>query len=245
MTDELEFDNRNRMKISEIAADKAFREVSATWFERASRYEYSYHFKWLGRPIIQFPQDMVALQEVIWDTKPDLIIETGIARGGSLVFMASMLELLGGDGLVVGIDIDIRSHNRRALEEHFLFHRMHLIEGSSTDPDVTDQVESIARDRDRVMVVLDSNHTANHVAAELDAYAGLVTKGSYLVVMDTVIEEMPPTFSTGRPWSPGNSPMTAVDSFLSGNDRFEIDEMIPAKLQLTVAPRGYLRCIEN
>lgn len=244
MNDEREFEERNRAKIAEIAADEVMRELSASWFQRASRHEYSYHFKWLGRPIIQFPQDIVALQEIIWDSKPDLIVETGIARGGSIVLLASLLELLRNDGLVVGVDIDIRAHNREALEDHFLFHRMHLIEGSSVDPSVVAEVNAIASDRDRVMVILDSDHTGGHVAAELDAYSDLVTPGNYLIVMDTVIETMPREFSANRHWSPGNSPMTAVDAFLVRNDRFELDETIPAKLQLTVAPRGYLRCVK-
>jgi cephalosporin hydroxylase len=198
----------------------------------------------MGRPIIQYPQDIIAMQEIIWSVKPDLIIETGIAHGGSLVFYASMLELLGGDGIVLGVDIDVRAHNRQGIESHPMAKRIRMIEGSSTDPAVIAMVADHARSRSRVLVTLDSNHTHEHVSLELQAYSPLVTVGSYLVVFDTVVEHMPKSMFPDRPWGPGDNPMTAVRQFLLSNDRFVIDRDIEQKLLLTVAPEGYLRCIK-
>lgn len=245
MSDEVEFTRHNRQVIQRMADDDVLTSLSTQWFERASTHEYSYHFSWLGRPIIQFPQDIVALQEIIWDVEPDLIIETGIARGGSIVFLASMLQLLGGDGLVVGIDIDIREHNREALESHRLYPRMRLIEGSSVAPEVLREVEHLVDNASKVMVILDSNHTHEHVADELVAYSPFVTRDSYLVVMDTVVETMPEEFSANRPWGPGDNPMTALRAFLETTDRFVLEPEIQNKLQLTVAPNGYLRCVRD
>ncbi len=201
--------------------------------------KYSYNFSWLGRPIIQYPQDMIAMQEILWDVRPDLIVETGIAHGGSLVYYASLCELMG-HGHVVGIDIDIRAHNRVAIEAHPMFRRISLLEGSSTDAAIVSQVEVMAAGK-RVLVVLDSNHTHEHVLAELRAYAPLVSVGSYCVVFDTVVEDLPPGLYPDRPWDVGDNPKTAVREYLRGDDRFEIDRDIEAKIQITVAPGGYLR----
>ena len=207
--------------------------------------KYSYNFTWLGRPIIQFPQDMIALQEIIWQIKPDLIIETGIAHGGSLILYSSMLELLGGDGQVLGIDIDIREHNRVEIEKHSMFKRITMIEGSSVDEKIAQQVHDFARDKKQILVVLDAMHTHDHVLKELELYSPLVTKGSYIVVFDTIIEDMPEDFFPDRPWGKGNNPKTAVWEFLKNNKRFEIDKMIENKLLITVAPGGYLKCISS
>ena len=209
----------------------------------SARYEYSYHFTWLGRPIIQFPQDILAVQEIIWTVRPDLIVETGIARGGSLILSASMLELIGGAGLVVGVDIDIREPSRLAIERHPLAHRIRMIEGPSTASEVADAVHEIARGRERVVVLLDSNHTHDHVLRELELYSPLVQPGSYLIVFDTVIEEMPAGSFPDRPWDVGNNPATAVRAFLEQNHRFEVDQAIERKLLISVAPGGYLRCV--
>lgn len=216
--------------------------LSFDWFLASARARYSYQFTWLGIPIIQYPQDIVAVQELIWSVKPDLVIETGIAHGGSLILSASILELLGGDGRVVGVDIDIREHNRVAIEAHPMFRRIEMIEGSSIDPGIVARIRSLAEDRERVMVFLDSNHTHDHVLAELEAYQALVTPGSYLVVFDTVVEDMPEEFYPDRPWGPGDNPKTAVHQFLAGNDRFEIDTGLEQRLGITVAPDGYLKC---
>ncbi|MDA0587379.1 MAG: cephalosporin hydroxylase family protein [Planctomycetota bacterium] len=232
-------------QIAAMAADPQVQELKRGLFNKACDYRYSYNFKWLGRPIIQFPQDMVAIQEVIWDTKPQLIIETGIAHGGSLILSASLLELLGGDGRVLGIDIDIRPHNRKAIEAHPLAKRIDMIEGSSTDDSTADQVRAAAEGKSPVMVILDSNHTHEHVLRELQLYAPLVTKGCWLLVFDTVVEEMDPDAFPDRPWGVGDNPLTAVHEFLKTTDRFELDREIENKLLLTVAPGGWLRCVKD
>lgn len=190
------------------------------------------------------------MQELIWTIQPDLIIETGIAHGGSLIFSASMLELnaaCGGpeNGEVLGIDIDIRAHNREAIEAHPMFKRITMIQGSSIAPEVIEEVRARAVAKHRVLVCLDSNHTHDHVLAELKAYAPLVSVGSYCVVFDTAIEEVPAAMSANRRWGRGNNPMTAVREFLKTTDRFEIDQHIPSKLLITVASHGYLKCVKE
>ncbi len=210
-----------------------------------SRYNYSYNFTWLDRPVIQFPQDIIAMQEIIWKIKPDLIIETGIARGGSLIFYASMLELIGNNGIVVGIDVDIRQHNKAEIEKHSMFKRIVLIEGSSTDPSIIEKVGNFTKKKTKVLVVLDSNHTHEHVLKELNLYSSFVTKGSYLIVLDTIIEDLEDDFFSEKPWGKGNNPKTAVKEFLKNTGRFEVDKDIENKLQITVAPDGYLKCIKD
>jgi cephalosporin hydroxylase len=238
-----EFEDRNLVLTAAMEADVDLRTMSREWMIHSARYEYSYHFTWLGRPIIQFPQDILAVQELVWSVRPDLIVETGIARGGSLILSASLLELLGGDGLVVGIDIDMRRPNREAIESHPLAHRVRIVEGSSTAPEVLRAVEALASGRDRVMVMLDSNHTHDHVLAELELYSPLVKSGSYLIVFDTIIDEMPAGSFPDRPWDVGNNPATAVRAFLDRNNRFEVDQDIEKKLLISVAPGGYLKCV--
>jgi cephalosporin hydroxylase len=240
-----EFEKRNQEFVRRMAADEPLRELTKEWFVASSKHEYSYHFSWLGRPIIQFPQDIIALQEIIWKVKPDLIIETGIARGGSLIFSASMLELAGGDGQVLGVDIDIRAHNREEIERHPMYKRITMIEGSSVDEDVVAQVRDFARGKQSVLVILDSNHTHEHVLRELEFYSPLVTSGSYLIVYDTVIEDMPEELCADRPWGKGDNPKTAVREFLRSNDGFVVDDEITGKLLITVAPEGYLRCVRD
>ncbi len=229
--------------IAGLKSDVDLHAFSRIWVREVSRYKYAYNFTWLGRPVIQFPQDLMALQEIIWQTRPDLIVETGVAHGGSLIFHASMLELLGGDGLVVGIDIDIRAHNRVEIERHPLSKRIVLLQGSSLDQTIVSQAFDLARGRQRVMVVLDSNHTHDHVLQELQLYSPLIRPGGYLIVLDTAIEDMPADAFPDRPWGKGNNPKTAVHEFLKTNNRFVIDSDIEAKLVITVAPDGYLKCI--
>ncbi len=238
------FLEQRKKNIEKMSHDKLINDTTNNWFTTVSDYQYSYNFDWLGLPIIQFPQDMVAIQEIIWKTKPDVIIETGVARGGSLVLSASILHLLNSNGIVVGVDIDIRSHNRKAIEEHPLSFRINLIQGSSVDFDVVEQVKSFIKPEHKVMVILDSNHTHQHVLDELKLYSPLVTKDCYLVVMDTVVEDMPDDYFPDRPWGRGDNPKTAVHEFLKSNDRFEIDESIHNKLLITVAPVGYLKCVK-
>jgi len=216
-------------------------DAAKSFMKESTLPKYSYNFTWLGRPIIQYPQDMIAMQEIIWQVKPDLIIETGIAHGGSLIFHASMLELLGGDGQVLGIDIDIREHNRVEIVKHPMYKRITMIQGSSVDENIAKQVHDFSKDKKQILVVLDSMHTHEHVLKELEFYSPLVTKDSYLVVFDTIIEDMPEDFFPDRPWGKGNNPKTAVWEFLKTNDRFEIDKEMENKLLITVAPDGYLR----
>lgn len=207
--------------------------------------KYSYNFTWMGRPVIALPQDMIAMQEIIWEVKPDLIIETGVAHGGSIVYYASLLELIGQEGQVVGIDIDIRQHNRTLIEAHPMYKRITLIEGSSISPQIVKQVSEIASSKKKVMVCLDSNHTHEHVLQELKLYSPFVSKGSYCVVFDTVIEDMPDDYDWGvRPWGKGNNPKTAVWEFLRTHDEFEIDKIIDNKLLISVAPDGYLKRVK-
>jgi len=242
--------------ILNMNADGVLQKMSLDWGVSSSKYNYTYNFQCLGRPIIQYPQDMVMVQELIWRIKPDLIIETGIAHGGSIILSASMLALLDledsiisgtllnprkSNRLVLGIDIDIREHNRKAIEEHPMFTRIEMIEGSSIDKNIINKVKTISKNYQTVLVVLDSNHTHDHVFAELNAYANLDTKDSYCVVFDTVIEDMPAGSFPDRHWGPGDNPKTAVWEFLKTHPEFEIDTSIHNKLLITVAPDGYLK----
>ena len=216
------------------------------WFKTSVIEKYSYNFRWMGIPIIQYPQDIVAMQEIIYELKPDLIIETGIAHGGSIVFYASLLELNAIDGgpknaIVVGIDIDIRAHNLAKLEKHSMFSRMVLLEGSSVSEDIIKKVHEIAKGFNKILVILDSNHTEEHVLAELRAYSNLVSRGSYCVVFDTAIEDLPDELHSERSWGKGNNPKSAVFKFLAENANFKIDKTIDDKIQISVAPSGYLK----
>lgn len=247
----LPYDAARANEMSSHLASDAMRMLQS-----AATYGYSYNFSWLGRPIIQFPQDIVAMQELIWAIKPDLIIETGIAHGGSLIFSASMLALLdmcdaiesgitldikSSKRKVLGIDIDIRAHNRAAIKAHPMASRILMIQGSSIAPEVVEQVKQVAKDYQRILVCLDSNHTHAHALAELEAYALLTSVGSYCVVFDTVIEDMPAEMFPDRPWGPGDNPKTAVWEYLKMHPEFEIDKSIQHKLLITVAPDGYLK----
>ena len=251
-----DFKEECRKEVASQGKDAALKDVTLQWLIKANRHKHSYHYEWCGRPIIQYPQDIVAMQELIWSVKPSLIVETGIAHGGSLVFSASMLALLDlcnqhvssigtrrrqPGRKVLGIDIDIRSHNRAAIEAHPLTSYIEMIEGSSIAPEVISQVKAIARQHQSVMVCLDSNHAHAHVLAELEAYASLVTAGSYCVVFDTIVEEFPPESCEGRPWGPGNSPKTAVHEYLKNHPELHIDRQVQDKLLITVAPDGYLK----
>jgi len=232
-------------RISDMASDEELAALAHRLFLKSCEYRYSYNFAWLGRPIIQYPQDVLAMQEIIWRVKPDLVIETGIAHGGGLIFYASMLELLGADGKVVGIDVDIRRPNLIEIQRHPMAKRAILIEGPSTDEDVVKKVYEFAEGRRQVLLALDSNHTHQHVLKELELYSPLVRAGSYAVVFDTVIEDMPEGSFPDRPWGKGNNPKTAVREFLRYNDRFVVDHEIDSKLLITVAPGGYLKCIKD
>ena len=250
-----QFQQERRKRVQSYAEDASFLGASSKWLEASMRRKYVYNFDWMGRPIIQYPQDMVAVQELIWNVRPDLIIETGIAHGGSLVLSASMLALQDlcdaievGTTIdprvsrrkVIGVDIDIRPHNRQAIEAHPMASRISMIQGSSVDPTTVARVREAARGYERVMVFLDSMHTHDHVLAELEAYSDLVSVGSYCVVFDTFVEDMPPDLFPDRPWAPGNNPRTAVEDFLKRHPAFRLDRQWEAKLQVTVAPGGFL-----
>lgn len=250
------FDFEVKKRIDKNSQNQDLISVATEFMVESTLPKYSYNFRALGRPIIQYPQDMVAMQEIIWEVKPDLIIETGIAHGGSLIMSAAMLALLdicdataSGETLdprnpkrkVLGVDIDIRAHNRQAIEAHPMAARIEMIQGSSIDPAIITQVKNIAKDYQIIMVCLDSNHTHDHVLAELEAYAPLTSVDSYCVVFDTVIEDLPDDMFSDRPWNPGNNPKTAVWEYLKSHQEFEIDTNIQHKLLITVAPDGYLK----
>jgi cephalosporin hydroxylase len=247
-------------RVGAVASNTQLRKAADNFMRSSVAAMYSYNFAWQGRPIIQYPQDMAAMQELIWQIKPDLIIETGIAHGGSLIFSASMLALLDmceaietGANLdpkqskrkVIGIDIDIRPHNRTAIEAHPMASRIQMIQGSSIAPEIIEQVRQAAQGYQRVLICLDSNHTHKHVLAELNAYADLTSVGSYCCVFDTIVEEMPKSMFPDRPWGPGDNPKTAVWEYLKLHTEFEIDKSIQHKLLITVAPDGYLKRISK
>lgn len=240
---EKEFKKDRQKYIAMQEADKGVWKIARNFLTKTFPYKHSYNFDWFGRPIIQYPQDIVAMQELLWKIKPDLVIETGIAHGGSLIFYASMLELLG-KGKVLGIDIEIRPHNRKAIERHPFFKRIKLIEGSSTDKKIIESVEKIAKKHNKILVVLDSLHTHDHVLSELEKYSKFVSKGSYLVVFDTFVEYFPKSVALNRPWGKGSNPATAVFEFLKKNKNFVCDKSIENKLLLTTAPGGYLKRIK-
>ena len=243
------FENEVKSRVSGNEKNDKLRDSAAAFMESSLEPQYSYNFSWMGRPIIQYPQDIIAMQEIIWSVQPDLIIETGIAHGGSLIFSASMLELnaaCGGpqNAEVLGIDIDIREHNRKAVEDHPMSKRITMIQGSSIAPDIIANVKEHAANKERVLVCLDSNHTHEHVLAELEAYAQLTSKGSYCVVFDTIVEDTADQCPSDRPWGKGNNPKTAVWKYLETHPEFKIDREIDNKLLISVAPEGYLKRIE-
>lgn len=243
-------------EIRKMGKDINLKKATSDWMNKANQLKYSYHYEWLGRPVIQYPQDIVAMQELIWDIKPDLIIETGIAHGGSLILSASMLAMIDmtdaievqskidpakSERKVLGIDIDIRKHNYDAIKAHPMSSRIQMIEGSSIASETISQVKEIAKSYKKILIFLDSNHTHDHVLSELKAYAQLASVGSYCVVFDTIIEDIPNATFLNRSWGVGDNPKTAVWEYLKQNDNFEIDKEIQDKLLITVAPDGYLK----
>ena len=253
------FSNERTQAIESYSKEREWMDLSKKWIIHSFNKKYMYNFEWLGRPIIQTPIDMVAMQELIWKVKPDLIIETGIAHGGSLIMSASMLALLdmceaielgtmldpkSSKRKVLGLDIDIRQHNLEAIEAHPMSSRIQMIQGSSIAPEVIEQVKAVAKNHQRVLVCLDSNHTHDHVLAELEAYASLTSVGSYCVVFDTIIEDMPKEIFSDRPWGPGDNPKTAVWKYLKTHPEFKIDKQIQDKLLISVAPDGYLKKVK-
>lgn len=256
MTPQEQFAAERQERLAAYAQDTEFKDLSRQWLQQSMHKKYVYNYDWLGRPIIQYPQDMVAIQELVWTVRPDLIIETGIAHGGSLILSASMLAMLdmcdaieAGTTIdprqsrrkVIGIDIDIRDHNRAAIEAHPMASRIRMFQGSSIGADVVKQVHEAAKGYQKVMVFLDSMHTHDHVLGELDAYAPLVSKGSYCVVFDTFVDDMPPKFFADRPWDVGNNPKTATREWLNSHPDFTVDPVMESRLMVTVAPEGFLK----
>ena len=244
-----EVEKFNNEIVENLRKQKDKRSLGIDFINKTVGTKYSYNFSWLGRPIIQYPQDIIATQELIWKVKPDLIIETGIAHGGSLIFTSSMLMILEACGevknsKVLGIDIDIRKHNKKAIEDHPMSKKITMLEGSSISETIISQVKDFAKNSKNIMVILDSNHTHEHVLDELNAYSSLVSKDSYCIVFDTIIEDMPEDSFSNRPWSKGNNPKTAVREFLKSHNEFIIDENIQNKQLITVAPDGYLKKIK-
>jgi len=242
--DRAAFEHAKRESAAHMGADPDLARCALTLASAADQYDYSYQWSWLGVPIIQMPPDIVATQEVIWECRPQVIVETGIARGGSAILHSSLLGLLG-EGRVIAIDLDIRPHNQEAIESHPCGDRVSLIQGSSIDAAVVSRVQSETAGVERVMVVLDSDHTHAHVLAELEAYAPLVTAGQFLVVADTAIDRVPSPSHRPRRWGPGNSPASAVEEYLATTSRFVEDPFVNAKLLITASPGGYLRCVKD
>ena len=256
----MRFEKEVKDRISANESNKELKESANEFLKASFQPQYSYNFSWLGRPIIQYPQDMVAMQELIWEVKPDLIIETGIAHGGSLIMNASLLAMLdycdaleNGEMLdpkkpkrrVLGIDIDIREHNRIAIETHPMANRIDMIQGSSIAQDIITQVHEYSKNYKKILISLDSNHTHDHVLSELEAYAPLTSVDSYCVVFDSIIEDLPADMFPDRPWGPGDNPKTAVWEYLKTHNEFEIDKSIQNKLLITVAPDGYLKRVKQ
>lgn len=252
----MSFEQEKQARIDAVEQNNALKATAHGFIKESLASKYSYNFNWLGRPIIQYPQDMVALQEIIWEVKPDLIIETGIAHGGSLILSASLLTMLDycdavatGEMIdpqrperkVIGIDIDIREHNRKAIEQHPMANRIEMVQGSSIAPEIIQQVKELAQGYQKVLVCLDSNHTHEHVLAELEAYAPMVSVDSYCIVYDGVVEDVPAELSGDRPWGPGDNPKTATWTFLEKHKEFTIDKAVQNKVLITVAPDGYLK----
>lgn len=245
--DRLEFEDNRRRQSMALGNDPAAFQKSLDLVTALDAYDYSYLWSWMGVPIIQMPADVMATQEVIWATKPDVIIETGVARGGSVLFMASILEMMG-NGKVIGVDIDIRAHNRDSIERHPMSKRVVLIEGGSVDADTLDRVRAEIPEGARVMVVLDSDHSREHVLKECRAYGPMVTEGCFLVVADTLVghvtEENAPK-KRSKIWFQGDEPLSALRDYMAECDRFEADAELNGKLVLSSSPGGYVRCVKS
>jgi len=243
------FQDDVKKKKKKYKKDEKLQKTFKTTLDEMNRVNYAYNFFWLGRPLIQIPQDLQAFQEIIWEVKPDLIIETGIAHGGSLIFSASMIALLEycGEiekGDVLGLDIDIREHNKKAIEEHPLAKKITMYQGSSIDNEIVNKVKEFAKYKKRILLFLDSNHTHEHVLEELKAYAPLVSVGSYCIVGDTGIEDIEQDLIVDRTWCKGNSPKSALREYLKTNDDFIIDKYYETKILVTGSPDGYLKRVK-
>ena len=235
-----------RIKCAEdMSADLELRQEALDVLVEADHYNWVHQTNWFGEPILQLPQDMFALQEIIFNTRPRFIIELGVAWGGSLLFYSTLMQVLGGD-FVIGVDTYIPEDLRERLASFgSISDRIVLINGSSVEEATIDRVKSIIGDSREVMVSLDSNHTHDHVLRELQLYSPFVGKGYYLICGDTIIEDIPEQEHRPRPWGPGNNPRTALDQFLKENDRFEVDRRLENTLLFTCNPGGYLKCCKD
>ena len=237
-----EFFYQRNEDIENMARDSQLKDLSLQWMIKADRYKYTYNFTWMGRPIIKYPNDMIVQQELMWTLKPDLIIETGVAHGGSIIFSASMMKMMGIKGSVIGIDIDIREHNLKEIEDHPMYDIIHLYEGDSTDSKIVQQVQQHVDKAKTVLVILDSLHSHQHVLKELNLYSKFVTKSSYIILPDTFIEFFPKGYySKDRPWDVGNNPYTAMHEFLKNNSSFMIDKKLSSKAVISETIDGYLK----
>ncbi|MDI9571149.1 MAG: CmcI family methyltransferase [Pseudomonadota bacterium] len=240
-----EFEDMRRRAAAAMSADADLADRAREVLIAADRYHWIHQTTWFGEPILNLPQDMFAMQEIIYRQRPRYILEIGVAWGGSLLFHASLLQVLGGEK-VIGVDVYIPPDLRDRLAGHgSLSERLVLIEGSSTDETTFAAVKGIVGTSREVMVILDSHHSHDHVLAELRLYSPLVGKGQYLVCGDTIIEDMPIEAHRPRPWGPGNSPRTALAAFLQTTDRFAVDEALDRKLLFTCNPGGYLQCLRD
>jgi cephalosporin hydroxylase len=239
------FNKERAVNIKSMEDDVELRKKSIDWMLSADKYKYTYNFEWMGRPIIKYPNDMVVQQELMWKLKPDLIIETGIAHGGSIIFAASMMKMMGIDGEVVGIDIDIRDHNKELIQEHSMYDMITMYEGDSTSRDIVDKVKKHLKGKKVVMVILDSLHSEEHVLKELNLYSEFVTLGSYCILPDTFIEFFPKGYYAGtRPWDVGDNPHTAMKKFLLTTNNFQIDKTLTSQAMITETIDGYLRKVK-
>lgn len=243
MFDRKKFDQEKERYIKKLSSSKEVNACALKFIEEADKHNYAYNWTWMGLPIIQMPEDIILIQEIIWDVKPDVIVETGIAWGGSVVLYASILELIG-RGKVIAVDKVLPPHNAKAIKNCNFSNRLDLIEGSSTDTAISEKVKGKIKPTDKVMVILDSNHTDQHVYNELEIYAPLVSEGSYLVVSDTIVEEIPEQTHRPRPWGHGNNPRTAIDRFLKNNDQFTRDNTYNYKAINSFTRNGYMKCVK-
>ncbi len=241
--DREQFDADKIKNATSLGKDEELQKLALELIEKSDKHYHAYQWTWLDLPIIQSTEDILAAQELVWKVKPDVIIETGIAWGGSIVFYASLLQLIG-KGKIVGIDVALPQKNIDKIMSYPFSDRIELIQGSAVDQSIVDLAASHIKEGQTVMLMLDSNHTHEHVLKELEMYSHLVTKDSYIIVSDTIVEDIPTQEHRPRPWGPGDNPKTAVNAFLKGNDRFVLDEYYNNKILVTFDKGGYLRCVK-
>ncbi len=240
------FFKERSLDIKKMNSDKYFKELTMKWIKKSIKYKYVYNFTWMGRPIIKYPNDMIVMQEIFWEVKPDLVIETGIAHGGSIIYSASLLKMMGIKRFkVIGIDIDIRAHNLKEINRSSMRKYIKMFEGSSVDEKITKKIFTYAKKFKKILVILDSNHTHDHVSRELEIYSKLVSKDSYIILPDTYIGYLPNNTFPNRPWTKNDNPMTALQAFLKKNKKFKIDKYKSSKSMITEAMNGYVKKYKN